>query len=379
MPTKITSIKAMQPQRGTTLIKIETDAGVCGYGPCGEPGPAARAAIAGLEGPRLQHLGLIGKDALATEVHYHNMFYAYPQRGRQMRVLSGIDIALWDLKGKLLGQPVSKLLGGNFRNEIPLYSHCTGGDFLSKDAWRTRAQGLRDDPHGFKAYKIDIHHVFGAHMQEYIPSIGPRDAYKVERAYALAREALGDEIDIIVHCHAELDLPSAIKVAAAVEPIKPLFYEDPIAPAYSDSWLALRRTTRIPIMTGENIEMPEGALPFILNQAVDCLQPDLINSGGISGVKRIADMAALYRIPICLHNVSEYVLNMASQQVSAALFNCPMLECVRNGDVAPEAAGNTPVIRDGRMIISTLPGLGVRLDEDYLKANRAEGEPWWGE
>ncbi len=376
---KITAIKALQPRQGTTLIRIETDAGICGYGPCGEPGPLARAAIAGLEGPRLPHLGLIGKDPLAIQVHHHNMFYAYPQRGRQMRVLSGIDIALWDLAGKLLGQPVFRLLGGPFRTEIPLYSHCAGGDFQSRAEWQERAQQLKEDPHGFKAYKIDIHHAIGAHMQEYIPHIGPQEVQKVRNAYALAREALGDEIDIIVHCHAELDLPSAIAVAQAVEPIRPLFFEDPIAPAYSESWMALRRTTRLPIMTGENIELPEGALPFILHPAVDCLQPDLINSGGITGVKAIADMAGLFRIPVSLHNVSGYVLNMASQQLSAAIFNCPRLECTRNGDHAPEAAANPPLIRDGRMIVSTLPGLGVVLNQDYLKANRADGEPWWGD
>lgn len=369
----------MQPRHGTTLVKVETDAGICGYGACGATGPLARSAIAGLEGPRLPHLGLIGKDPLAIQVHYHNMFYAYPQRGRQMRVLSGIDIALWDLAGKLLGQPVSKLLGGNFRTEIPLYSHCAGGDFLSRDEWRARAQQLKDDPHGFKAYKIDIHHILGTPMQQYTPNLGPQEVDRVRRAYALAREALGDGIDIIVHCHNELDLPSAIQVAQAVEPIKPLYLEDPIAPVYSDAWMALRHATRLPIMTGENIELPEGALPFIQNQAIDCLQPDLINSGGITGTHIIADIAALYRIPVSLHNVSGYVLNMASQQWSAAVFNCPRMECVRNADQAPEAAGNKPVIRDGRMLISTHPGLGIVLDQEYLKANLADGEPWWGD
>jgi len=375
---KITSIKAMQPKQGTTLIKIETDAGIAGYGPCGANGPFARNVIAALEGGRLPHLGLLGKDPLAIQVHFHNMFYAYPQRGRQVRVVSGIDIALWDLAGKILGQSVSKLLGGNFRDEIPLYSHCFGGDYFSKEAWRDRAQQLKQDPRGFKAFKVDIHHSLGVRMQEHIPSIGPQEARKVHQAYTLAREALGPDIDIIVHCHAELDLPSAIKVAEAVEHIKPLFYEDPISPAYSESWLALRRSTRIPIMTGENIELPEQAMPFLQNQAVDALQPDLINSGGITGTNRIADLAAIYRIPICLHNVSGLVLNMASQQWSAAHFNCPWMECTRNADQAKEAASNAPVIKNGRMKVSTFPGLGLDLDQDYLKKMRAEGEPWWG-
>ena len=375
---KITAIKAMQPRQGATLVKIETDAGLAGYGPCGGSGPLARAVIASLEGGRLPHLGLIGKDPLAIQVHFYNMFYAYPQRGRQVRVLSGIDIALWDLAGKILNRPVSRLLGGNFRDEIPLYSHCSGGDLLDKAAWRDRAQELKEDPHGFKAFKIDVHHPLGVHMQQTIPSIGPQEARKIHTAYTLAREALGPEIDIIVHCHAELDLPSAIKVAEAVEHIKPLFFEDPISPTWSDSWPALRRTTRIPIMTGENIELPENAAPFLQSQAVDCLQPDLINSGGITGTKMIADLAALYRIPVSLHNVSGLALNMASQQFSAAVFNCPRMECTRNADRTKAAASNGLVIKDGRMKVSTLPGLGLDLDQDFLKSARAEGEPWWG-
>jgi L-alanine-DL-glutamate epimerase-like enolase superfamily enzyme len=374
---KITAIKAMQLRDQRTLIKIETDAGVSGYGECHGSGPFAREAIAALEGPRLPHLGLLGKDPLAIEVHFHNMFYAYPQRGRVVRVLSGIDIALWDLAGKLLGQPVSKLLGGNFRDEIKLYSHCGGGDHLSKAEWRDRAAALTGDPRGFKAFKVDIHHVLGVPMQQFTPSIGPHEARLVHRAYTLAREAFGDAIDIIVHCHNELDLPSAIRVAEAVESMQPLFYEDPLAPDFSAAWLALRRTTRLPIMTGENIELPEQALPFLQQGAVDVLQPDLINSGGITGAKRIADLAALYRVPICLHNVSGLILNMASQQFSAAIFNCPLMECSVRADQYQWATPNPLTIKEGKMAVSTAPGLGLELDHDYLNAHRAAGEPWW--
>ena len=96
---KITAIKALQPRQGATLIRVDTDAGISGFGPCNESGPVARSVINQLQNGRLPHLGLIGKDPLAIQVHFHNMFYAYPQRGRQVRVLSGIDIALWDLAG----------------------------------------------------------------------------------------------------------------------------------------------------------------------------------------------------------------------------------------------------------------------------------------
>src|SRR5690606_19080342 len=144
-------------------------------------------------------------------------------------------------------------------------------------------------------------------------------------------------------------------------------------------WAALRRTTRIPLFTGENLELAEDALPFLQNTVIDALQPDLINSGGITGVKIMADLAALYRIPICLHNVSGILLNMASQQFSAATFNGPMLECTRRADELPWAVKNPRVIKDGYMEVSMQPGLGVELDQEYLKAHLAEGEPWWGD
>jgi L-alanine-DL-glutamate epimerase-like enolase superfamily enzyme len=130
-------------------------------------------------------------------------------------------------------------------------------------------------------------------MQEYVPSLGPGDFRKVRRSYELAREHLGDDIDIIVHCHCELDTSSAIGVAQVVEAIAPLYYEDPLQPGFSEDWLALRRSTRLPILTGENLELAEQALPFLTSQAVDCLQPDIVNSGGITGTKAIADLAAL--------------------------------------------------------------------------------------
>ena len=178
--TRITRIQALELKEGRTLIRVDTDAGLSGYGECNTPGPAARAAIASYNGAgRLPHLGLIGKDPLAIQVHFHNMFYAYAQRRREIKVLSGIDMALWDLAGKILNQPVSKLLGGNFRDEILLYSHAPGGDYVSKEQWRDRAQRLKSDPRGFKAFKVDIHHALGINMQEYTPSIGPVEARRI--------------------------------------------------------------------------------------------------------------------------------------------------------------------------------------------------------
>ena len=130
-------------------------------------------------------------------------------------------------------------------------------------------------------------------------------------------------------------------------------------------------------MTGENLVLPEAALPFLQTQAVDCLQPDIVNSGGITGTKAIADLAARYRTPITLHNVSGILLNAASQQLGAAIFDCPRIECTRGATRLQWASPNPLQIRDGRMKVSTAPGLGVELDQDYLLAHRWPGEPDW--
>jgi galactonate dehydratase len=376
--TKITAIKALQIQNAQTLIRIDTDAGISGYGECGTDGSTARAVIRAYNGGgRLPHLGLIGKDPLAIQVHFHNMFYAYEQRGRAMRTLSGIDMALWDLAGKLLKLPVSKLLGGNFRDEVEVYSHCPAGDFLSKEQWRNRAQLLKTGFNGVRIFKVDTHNVLGIPMQQYTPSLGPQDFRKMATAYAMAREALGDDIDILVHNHCEYDVPSAIGVAQAVEPIKPIYFEDPLQPGWSEGWMALRRATRLPIMTGENMELAEWAVPFLENQAVNIFQPDIVNSGGITGASMIAALAARYRVPIALHNVSGLLLNMASQQVAAATFNCPRIEMAIRALKLTLGGKNPLEVKDGKMKISTLPGLGVEIDEKYLKANAAPGEPYW--
>ncbi|MEO8301813.1 MAG: mandelate racemase/muconate lactonizing enzyme family protein, partial [Rhizomicrobium sp.] len=360
-------------------IRIDTDAGISGYGECGTDGNTARAVIAAYNGGgRLPHLGLIGKDPLAIQVHFHNMFYAYEQRGRAMRTLSGIDMALWDLAGKLLQMPVSKLLGGNFRDEVEVYSHCPPGDYLSKAQWQDRAQELKTGFNGIRTFKVDTHQVLGIPMQQYTPSLGPQDFRKMANAYAMAREAVGDEIDILVHCHCEFDVPSAIGIAQAVEPIKPLYFEDPLQPGWSEGWAALRRATRLPIMTGENMELAEWAVPFLENQAVNIFQPDIINSGGITGARMIAELAGRYRIPIALHNVSGLLLNMASQQLAAATFNCPRIEMARRALQLTLGGKNPLEVRNGKMKVSTAPGLGAEVDEKYLKANAAPGEPWWG-
>jgi L-alanine-DL-glutamate epimerase-like enolase superfamily enzyme len=374
---KITSVKAMALRdiAGNCLIRIDTDAGITGYGEAGSTGPMARARIETMK----QYL--IGKDPLTIEVHFHNLTTLMHTYMAHIPTISGIDIALWDLAGKLLGQPVNKLLGGPFRDSIPMYSHGMGLQMLDPASCRDWAQRIKAMPEGFTAFKIGPDQLTGVQTARYANTLDSAQLRRVARGFANVREAVGDEIDIAVHCHNEFDTPSAIAVAKAVEPINPLFYEDALNVPFSEGWMALKRSTRIPILTGEKLELVRGFRPFLDAQALDIAHPDLAFAGGFTGTKKIADYAALTRTPVALHNVGSLVLCYANAHFGSAIQNFYRSESALGRPtrhVEKMAAGNPPVVQNGRLKVPQGPGLGLDLNFDYLRSVLAPGEEWWG-
>ena len=373
---KITNIQAMAIRNiaGNCLIKIDTDAGLTGYGEAGATGPMARARI-----QTMQRL-LVGKDPLTIEVHFHEMTTLMHTYIAHIPTISGIDLALWDLAGKILNQPVCTLLGGPFRDAIPMYSHGSGLNMLDPASCRAWAQRIKEMPEGFTAFKIGIDGVLGVPSARYANTLDRSQLRRVARAYANVREAVGEEIDIAVHCHNELDTPSAIAVAKAVEPMNPLFYEDALPPPFSEGWMALRRSTRIPLLTGEKLELVRGFRPFLDNQAVDIIHPDLAFAGGITGTKKIADYAALTRTPVALHNVGSLILCYANAHFGASVQNFYRSESAighAHRTVESMARSNPPLVSKGVLKVPEGPGLGVDLDPDFLRKALVEGEPYW--
>jgi L-alanine-DL-glutamate epimerase-like enolase superfamily enzyme len=373
---KITNIKAMAIQNiaGNCLVRIDTDSGLVGYGEAGATGPMARARIA-----TMRNL-LIGKDPLTIEVHFHNMTSLMHTYMAHIPTISGIDIALWDLAGKILGAPVCTLLGGPFRESIPMYSHGIGVNMLDKASCHAWAQRIKEMPEGFTAFKNGIDPVLGVPSARFAPTLSTQQLRNVARAYANCREAVGDDIDIAVHCHNELDTPSAIGVAKAVEPMNPLFIEDALNPPFSEAWTALRRSTRVPLLTGEKLEMVRGFKPFLDNQAVDIIHPDLSFAGGFTGTKKIADYAYLFRTPVALHNVGSLVLTYANAHFGASIENFYRSESQLgrpNRYIEGMAAGSPPEVRNGMLKVSTGAGLGLEINPDFLKKNLAAGEEYW--
>jgi galactonate dehydratase len=374
---KITSIKAMALKNiaGNCLIRIDTDAGITGYGEAGATGPMARARI-----ETMKDL-LVGKDPLSIEVHFHEMTTLMHTYMAHIPTISGIDIALWDIAGKITGLPVCVLLGGPFRDAIPMYSHGLNIDMLDPVSCRDWAQRIKQQPEGFNAFKMDIGGVAGVRAARFATTLDTSQLRRIAKAFHNVREAVGDDIDIAVHCHNEFDTPSAIAIAKSVEDMNPLFFEDPLNVPFSEGWMALKRSTRIPILTGEKLELVRGFKPFLDTQALDIAHPDLAFAGGLTGTKKIADYALLTRTPVALHNVGSLVLCYANAQFGAAIHNFYRSESQLGRPtrhVENMAAGNPPVVRNSRLEVVMAPGLGLDLNMDYLRKNLVDGEPWWG-
>jgi L-alanine-DL-glutamate epimerase-like enolase superfamily enzyme len=374
---KIKAVKAMQVQNiaGNCLIKIETDAGLVGYGEAGASGPMARAYVDRFQGM------LIDQDPLSIEKHFLNMISLMHPYMAHIPTVSGIDIALWDLAGKICGQPINVLLGGPFRDAIRLYSHGPGGDMLDTAKCRDWAASVKAAPEGFTAFKFGIDAPLGVRAARYAVTLDSDQIRKVGRAFQNVRDAAGEAIDIAVHCHNELDVTSAIEAAKAVESMKPLFYEDPLQVPYGEGWHAVKQAIRIPLLIGEKLELVRGFKPFLDSQVANIIHPDLAFSGGFTGTKKIADYAMQFRTPVALHNVGSLVLCYASAHFGSAIFNFYRSESALGRPtrhVEKMSAARPPEVKGSHLTVPTVPGLGFEPNNEYLKSQLVAGEPFWG-
>jgi L-alanine-DL-glutamate epimerase-like enolase superfamily enzyme len=359
---KITGIK-IRPSSSHTMIRIDTDAGVSGFGESGVTFPMMQAWI-----PQYAPL-LVGQDPLAIQVHWHRMSTLMHTYMARIPALSGIDMALWDLAGRLSGLPVYKLLGGPFRDNVSVFINTEPRNMMDKKLVKDWADQFRANPLGFKAAKINTHSIFGVPMGKYTTSLSAQDLRKLHTSFENVRQELGYDYDIMVHCHNEYDLPSAKAMAHAVESIEPKWFEDPLPPAFSDAWVSLKRDCRVPLLTGEKCEMPQGFYPFLKEQAVDYIYPDIAFCGGITAFMKIANLAALYRIPVATHNVGGIWLTMSSIHVGLSIFDFLTSEAAMggaNGGVLA-LAKVPPVVKGGLAAKPEAPGLGVDLNEEVLK------------
>jgi L-alanine-DL-glutamate epimerase-like enolase superfamily enzyme len=387
---KIRDVQVMMlqgPGRTYTLIGITADSGHHGIAEAyGSPGVGIKEQVLSLKP------WLVGKDPLEIDALYAHMGEGTPSLSgtrtdgsahNLMRAVSGVEMALWDLAGKILEVPVSTLLGGRFRDRVRVYDHAAPKNMLDKAAVADWAAKAKAHPSGFTCHKFGFPHSDPAIDRARDPSnrvLTTRELIAVQKGFENCREALGWEHDLMVHCHWEYDLRTAIQIADAVEPIKPVWLEDPLPVDYSESWKRLCAASKVPICMGENLTRREGFKDFILNQACDILHPDLRNAGGFLETKRIADMAHVFGLPMANHNTGSQVCTYASAQWAASIRDYIALETItgEGGWMDQVLLLDGPYIKDGFIQVTDKPGLGIELNPDVVRAHLAPGESWWG-
>jgi galactonate dehydratase len=354
---KITAVKhylTMDVRSSAVYVQIETDAGITGYG------EATNHFLPNASLGMLQDLTpyLIGEDPERIEYHWQACFRRRFMRGGPSTgaAVAAIDMALWDIKGKAYGVPVYQLLGGLARTKVRLYGHVTGrtAEEAADQAKDRVARGLTAIRfRAFHSYDdMDLHdHKLAVRQQiEYLAAI---------------REAVGDEIDLILECHGRYDPEWAIELARRAEPYHPFIIEDPIRHENPAALAYVRAHTSIPLATGERYHNKWEFRELIVNQYVNYLRPDVCHCGGITEMRKIAAMGETYYQSLILHNNAGPLGTAASLHAALAIPNVTLLEAPwANRDAETDVCWPYPEIVDGYALPLEGPGLGIEFDED---------------
>ncbi|WP_421725637.1 mandelate racemase/muconate lactonizing enzyme family protein [Bauldia sp.] len=365
-------------------VRVETDAGITGLGECVHGGHAAIALIRDLT-PKL-----IGKDPFAVDALFEELrrglVFEGGFAGALITALTGIEIALWDLKGKALKTPVYELLGGKFRDKIRVYADCEVTPGMNFDECKKVVDEVLDK--GFTALKIDLDIGAYGYMQSEVADFekdafnytaGPWEHNRMVRLAEMVRKAAGDTFDIASDIHTRLDVPSAIRLVKDLEPFNLMWLEEPVPPENVAAMREIKRTTTTPICAGENLYLRSGFRDLIESQAVDIIMPDIPKCGGLSECRKIANMAEIYYIPFAPHNVSSPIGTMASAHVCATVPNFLVLEFhwLNRDYWSTITTRKTDIIKDGFIALDDAPGIGLELDEEVARAHQYPGTTWF--
>jgi galactonate dehydratase len=340
------------------FIKIETDAGLTGYG------DATNHFLPYSSEGALKDLipYLIGEDPERVEYLWQSCFRRRFYRGGPATgaAVSAIDMALWDIKGKAYGVPVYQLLGGLARNKVRVYGHVDGNtaEEAARQAKARVAKGITAIRfRAFHSYDaVDLHdHKLAVQQQiEYLAAI---------------RNAVGDNIDLILECHGRYDPEWAIELARRAEPYRPFLIEDPIRPENPQAMAQVRAGTRIALATGERFHNKWDFRETIVNGYVNYLRPDVCHCGGLTEMKKIAAVGEVYYQNLIPHNNAGPLGTAATLHAALAIPNVEMIEAPWvNGDGKTDVIAPYPKVEGGYALPLEGPGLGITFDETLAQA-----------
>ena len=354
---KITDIKPFVVDCFRTnwvFIKVYTDEGIDGVGEATLE-YKEKALLGAVEHAKE---ALIGKDPSRIEQLTHDLYRDAYWRGGAvlMSALSGIECALWDIKGKALGVPVYELLGGKMRDDVRIYVNGWFAGAKTPDEFgRKAAEAVK---RGVTAMKWDP---FGKNFLE----ISNADLTKALECVDEVRKAVGPSVDLLIEGHGRFDVPTSIRIAKELAPFKPLFFEEPTPPDNLDALKRVRDNSPVAVSAGERLYGLRSFRELLDRKAVDYIQPDVSHAGGILELRKIAALAEADYIPFAPHNPSGPVANAATLQLAACCQNFSILE-IMYSDVTYRAdvTDEQLTYKDGRIAIPDKPGLGINLNEE---------------
>jgi len=345
---KITRLETFLVKPRWLFLKVHTDVGIVGLG---EPVTEGRALTVQTAVKEIEPY-LIGKDPRAVVHHWQAIYRHAFYRGGPIltSALSGVDQALWDIKGKLLGVPVYELLGGPTRQRIRVYAHAGTPELIREK----KAQG-------FTAFKTGPARLNGRYARPVENRAWMENA--IERFGALSA-IVGKDGDLGIDFHGAVPAATAKVLMKELEQFNPFFYEEIINCQQVDLMAELAKTTHVPIATGERDFTKWGFRQILEKGAATILQPDLCHAGGITEVRLIAGMAEAYYATIAPHNPLGPISLAAGLQIAASI---PNFLCQEQVSLGEGYIKNPFKVREGYVDLPTGPGLGIELDEEAMK------------
>lgn len=340
------------------FVEIHTDEGIVGVGESG----AWAFLEASAQAVETFKRYLIGQDPLLIEHHWQVLYRCYHFRGAAiMGALSAVDIALWDIAGKYYGVPVYKLLGGKVRDKARVYYHVYGAsrDELVKGCLDAKSRGFTAVGHltpfiNEPRTKIAPFETYAKRIDEGIESV------------AAYREAVGNDVDLCIEMHRQLTVAEAIIFGRAIEPYRPMFYEDPVRPDNIDDMATVSRKIAIPIATGERYHTIYEFSMLLARSGCSFVRPDVCMCGGISHAKKIAALAEAFGVKVVPHNPLSPVSTAACMQIAASCPNFEIQEYPIGEDAPPKnrIVKSTIRLENGFLIVPDAPGIGIELMDD---------------
>ena len=366
---KITKLELLKVRPRWMFLKMYTDTDLVGLGE-----PVLEGHCTSVEAVVREFEDyLIGKDPMQIEHHVQALYRGGFYRGGPLMLsaISGIEQAMWDIKGKYYNCPVWEMLGGKVRNKIRMYTHikrtAVAGDFSVDEMLNITDERLRA---GYTALKYSI-----------IPPIRaidtPQNLMGHIACFAAVRERIGDSVDLAIDFHGRVSPAMALRLAEELKPYRPFFIEEPCLPENVDCMANIARSTSIPIAAGERLFGKWQFRELLEKQAVAVVQPDICHCGGIFEGRKIALMSELYFGSIAPHNPLGPISLASCLQVDACSPNFLVQEHPGNPDGGDLGVGYLKepfVMKNGYIDVPTKPGLGVELDEDALKEKLYDGK-----